>query len=143
MTGSLQAKSIVVLILSLASLLGVFTLQQSVAEDKASALRPYDAKAVEKAQEQGKPVLLVFSKKGCSVCARQDRTLESLLEDGKWQQVNAFKVDYDKEADLKKKHGITSQSTLVGFQGKDETKRVTGETNREKLQEYLNQAFGS
>ncbi len=142
MTGSIRIVSVATLLLALVAFVGSFGFSRaSAAEDKASRIAAYDKAAAEQAMSAGEPVLLVFAKKGCPVCTKQQAALETLLVKSDFQGIKAYKIDFTKESDLNSKHRVTSQSTLVGFKGMKESGRVAGETDAGKLEGFLAATF--
>ncbi len=103
----------------------------------ASADTPYTKEAFESAQKRNEKIVLDFFADWCPTCQVQAKTLKSLDEKGELKGITLFKVDFDKEEELKKALRVTAQSTLVAFYGGVETGRATGITNETGLNEFL------
>ncbi|MFM2383964.1 MAG: hypothetical protein RIQ72_536 [Candidatus Parcubacteria bacterium] len=77
---------------------------------KAGTYEAYSADKIAKA-EQGK-VIIFFHASWCPSCRGLNAGIESNLASIP-ENVTILKADYDKETELKKKYGVTSQHTLV------------------------------
>lgn len=73
----------------------------------------YEAYSAEKlARAESGDVVLFFHASWCPYCRALDTDIEKNLNNIP-ENVSILKVDYDKEADLKKKYGVTYQHTFV------------------------------
>ncbi len=73
----------------------------------------YEAYAPEKlAMAEVGDVVLFFHASWCPSCRGLNADIEQHLSEIP-EDVHIFKLDYDKEAELKKKYGVTTQHTLV------------------------------
>jgi thiol-disulfide isomerase/thioredoxin len=102
---------------------------------------PFDSSAFEKAQADGKTVVIDFHATWCPTCAAQKPVLEKLIGEGEFKNVVAFVADFDSSSDLKKRMKVASQSTLVVFKGNREVARSTGVTNEDDLRALLKEGL--
>lgn len=102
---------------------------------------PYDKAALDAALAQGKPIIVDFAADWCPTCKAQQPIVQSLLGDAKRQPLTLFKANYDTEVALKKRLGVTQQSTFVVFKGGKEVGRSTGQTHKSALAELFDKAL--
>lgn len=107
----------------------------------ASTLEPYSQSAFEKAQSEGKVILLDFYASWCPTCRKQHAVLPGVLVDDAFKDLVALQVDYDDSDALQKALKVTSQSTFVLFKGKEEVGRATGLTDAAQIRELLLRAY--
>jgi thioredoxin 1 len=103
--------------------------------------KPFDAKAFDAAQAQGKPILVEVSAPWCPVCKAQAPILAKLRSDAAFKDLVSFNVDFDSQKDLLRKFNVTKQSTLIVFKGKQEAGRSTGDTNAGAIEGLLRKAI--
>lgn len=113
----------------------VFTLV--LATGIASAETPYTKEAFEGAQKRNEKIVLDFFADWCPTCKVQARSLKKLEEKGQLKGVTLFKVNFDKETELKQALKVSAQSTLVAFYGNVETGRATGITDEKSIGDFL------
>lgn len=97
----------------------------------------YTKEAFESAQKRNEKIILDFFADWCPTCKVQARSLKKLEDQGQLKGVTLFKVNFDKETELKQALKVSAQSTLVAFYGNVETARVTGITDEKSLNEFL------
>lgn len=114
----------------------VLTLGSAQAMD----LSPYTPEALGAAQKAGKPVALHFHANWCPTCRAQEKVFNQFKSD-KSLDLQLLVADYDQERELKQKLGVRTQSTLIIYRGNQETARVAGETDPEKLRAALKSAL--
>lgn len=107
---------------------------------QALEVTPYDSQKFIAAQSAGKPVALHFHADWCSTCKVQERVLNDLKKEPNLD-IQVLMVDYDNEKQLRKDYKIKYQSTMVIFRGKNETARVLGDTDPEKIKAGLRTAL--
>lgn len=115
--------------------LGLAALAASAAEV------PFDKARFDTALAQGKPVIVDFAASWCPTCKAQKPIVDSLLKETKMQPVTLFAADYDKEVALKKRLGVTMQSTFVVFKGGKEVGRSTGQTQKAEIAALFDKAL--
>lgn len=101
---------------------------------------PYTPAALAKAQQSGKSYALHFHADWCPVCRAQTRAMDALKADPKLN-LTVFVVDYDTNKPLRKPYRVHTQSTLIAFKGKQETARLAGETDPDKIRAVLASAL--
>lgn len=97
----------------------------------------YTKEAFENAQKRNEKIILDFFADWCPTCKVQARSLKKLEDQGQLKGVTLFKVNFDKETELKQALKVSAQSTLVAFYGTVETSRATGITDEKSLREFL------
>ncbi|MEM7007846.1 MAG: thioredoxin family protein [Thermodesulfobacteriota bacterium] len=87
------------------------------------------------AQQAGKQIVIDVWKKGCSTCKAQHPT----IEEAKKIYPNAvfMKINFTDQKKAVEKFKVIKQSTIIVFKGENETGRVVGETNKQKLLELI------
>jgi thioredoxin 1 len=99
----------------------------------AFARQPFDAKAFEQAQADGKTVLIDVS--WCPVCKKQQPTVARLEKEKPGLIV--YEVNFDNDKTVLKRFGVQSQSTLIVFKGAKEVGRSTGESDPARIQALI------
>lgn len=122
------------------SLISMMVLAVASSFSYAADLKPYSMSEVDAAQQAGKPYAIHFHADWCPTCRAQEKVFQSFKDD-KEVDLPIFVANYDKEKDLKQKHNIRTQSTLVVFRGMDEKARLAGETDGQKLKATLKKAL--
>lgn len=107
---------------------------------QALTFAPYSAAALADAQKAGEPVALHFHATWCTTCKAQDQAFSGLQSDPALK-LTVLKVDYDKEAELKQRLKVRSQSTLIVYRGSTERARLAGETQPDRLKAALKAAL--
>jgi thioredoxin 1 len=88
----------------------------------------FDKDNFEKAQAQGKRILVEVSAPWCPTCKAQAPIIEKYTKLPAHKDVMIFMVDFDTMKDELKYFNARSQSTLIMFKGKKETGRSAGDT---------------
>ncbi len=102
------------------------------AEFKTFNKSEYDA-----AMGSGKTVVVDFHASWCPTCKKQEPVLNEIVRMKGFENVVAFKADYDQEKDLKKTLNVSKQSTIVVFKGGKEIGRSTGSTAKDDLKQLI------
>jgi thioredoxin 1 len=102
---------------------------------------PFNKAAFDSAVAQGKPVIVDFSASWCPTCKEQKPIVQGLLNEAKRQPVTLFVADFDTENALKKKLGVSMQSTFVVFKGGKEVGRSTGQTEKQAIADLFDKAL--
>lgn len=95
--------------------------------------KSFDNSEFAAAQKEGKTVVLDFHADWCGTCRKQKTILSGLMKEEKFKGTLGFTVDYDSAADLKKRFGVSKQSTLIVFKGGKEVARSTGVTDKDEI----------
>ena len=107
----------------------------------APTVKPFNQAAFDAAQKAGKPILVWVHAPWCPVCRQQAKTIERVIAEPAYRDMQVFRIDYDTHKPLWQKFGATMQSTLIGFRGKRETGRIAHETNDAKVSAVIRGAL--
>jgi thioredoxin 1 len=121
------------LLLTIATLLAATAAQ-------ALEVKPYTEASFAQAQTAGKPTALHFHASWCPTCKKQSSSIELLKADNDLN-LTVFVADYDLEEPLKKKLGVTSQSTLIVYKGTAEKARSVAKNSPEAIKADLRTAL--
>jgi thioredoxin 1 len=102
---------------------------------------PFNQAKFDTALAQGKPVIVDFAADWCPTCKEQKPIVDGLLKDPKRKDMRFFVANFDTEAALKKRMGITMQSTFVVFKAGKEVGRATGQTQKDVIAELFDKAL--
>lgn len=105
----------------------------------AGGIKDYSNDALMAAEKYGDAVVLDFHASWCPLCKKQAEVLEKLSAEGVLKRVTVLRVDFDSASELKDKYGVTKQSTLILLKDGKEVSRSMGETDPEKIREFLAQ----
>lgn len=97
----------------------------------------YNQADFDKAQSEGKKVVLQLHADWCPVCVKQQKAVKALSMDEKYKDVTFLKADYDQEKELKSRLGVKGQSTLIFFDGQKEVSRAQGITDKAAIEEHI------
>ncbi len=107
---------------------------------RAATEQPYSPAAFAAAQEQGKRILVDVEAAWCSTCTIQRPIIDRLDERPELRDLLVFTVDFDRDTDALNALKVSVQSTLILFRGKTEVARLTGETDPQAIEAFLEQA---
>ena len=111
------------------------------ASAQAMEAKPFDTAAFQKAQGDGKAILVEVTAPWCPVCKVQKPILSELTSKHPFENFAVFTVDYDTRKDVLRTLNVHQQSTLITFRGKSERGRSTGETNAAAIEALLRRAL--
>jgi thioredoxin 1 len=100
----------------------------------------YDAAKFEAIRASGKPVLLEFYAAWCTVCTRQEIALKAFRAAN--PGVAVFQVDYDGDRSSVRKFGVTTQGTIIAFNGGAERGRLVGKWKLAEISQFATTAIG-
>ncbi len=103
--------------------------------------KPFSQATFEAAQSSGKPLLIDVFAPWCPVCKAQQAVLGGLQQDDKYKDLTVLKVDFDNQPDVLKSFNVRQQSTLIAFNGKTETGRSAGDTNKASIAALIDTAI--
>lgn len=103
----------------------------------ASGFSAYTKPAFDAALKGAKPVLVHVHAEWCPVCKKQEAVFNELSGSADFKKLSAFVVDFDKEAEFKKAHGVNNQSVILVFKGGEEVARSGGVTDKAKIAELV------
>lgn len=106
---------------------------------QALAKQPFDAKAFEQAQAEGKTVLIHVHAPWCPTCRRQEPVVERLEKERPGLVV--YVVDFDRDKSTLKQFGVTSQATLILFKGATELGRVVYDADAARIAALVAKGF--
>ena len=119
------------------SLLFLFTLNANAMEKETT----FNQKLFNKAQSEGKVIIISSWIKYCSSCAGQMKILNKAKKDGKLNDIEFENIEYfsfdvtnRNIADL---FNVQYQTTLIIFKNKEEVYRSLGETTKDLLYEAI------
>lgn len=109
----------------------LLTLLLAMAAAPVLAAEPFTKAAFTTAQEMGRPILLHVHAPWCPTCKAQEPTVAAMEKEN--AALKVFRVDFDSQKDVLKELGVTTQSTLIAFNGRTETGRIAGVTDPAKI----------
>ena len=93
--------------------------------------------AFEAAQAEGKPILIDVYAPWCPVCAKQQEGIAAAMADPANRDVTVFRLDFDHQKGAQRQFRVTSQASLIAFNGAQETGRLLGETDPDALGDLI------
>lgn len=108
-----------------------------VAEIPAAQWIEYETETFAQAQEKGQTILVDVNATWCPTCKAQAPILDSMRDEPQMGDVVFMKLDFDTEKGFLEEHRIPRQSTIVVFQGEQETARSIAETDPDKLRSAI------
>ena len=108
----------------------------------AGEIKPYDDAVVEKLAADGKPVVIAVHANWCPTCKAQAPIQSELMKQPGNKDVTMFIVDFDRDKALLKKYKVSTQSTMIGFKGKQEVARSVGDTTHDGIETLINKTHG-
>lgn len=89
------------------------------------------------AQREGRTIIVDVHADWCPTCRAQSPILRELRDDPRLANALFVRVDFDSERAFLRAHRIPRQSTILVFQGREETGRSIAETNRTRLRNFV------
>ena len=99
--------------------------------------RKYDQALFDRAQAEGKPILVIISKGDCPNCRLQAPTLQKILKESEYKDIEVFQIDFINQPDLAKKFNAPGWTLLIGFKGKMEVNRQFALKSPSELKQFL------
>jgi thioredoxin 1 len=113
---------------------GALTALPDVAEaQQAATIRPFTTAAFQAAQAAGQPILVDVYAPWCPVCRAQAPVITRLMRDPANAGLVVFRIDFDEQKAEQRPLRVTGQSTLIAFRGRNETGRLQGVTDAERI----------
>ena len=103
----------------------------------AAELKPYTEVAINQIDHDKSPVILAFHSASCTSCKKQKTILDTLLKEEQMSSFAAFRIDFDRELDLREKYNVNSPSTIIVLQDGKEITRTVAETSIEVVRKLL------
>ena len=107
----------------------------------AGGFEGFDNDRLAELKADGQPVLVEVYADWCSTCRRQSPILEALLQEAEFSALTGLKLDWDDQRDDARALGAARQSTLILFRDGQALPPSIGETNPERLREFLRLAL--
>jgi thioredoxin 1 len=111
------------------------------APSMAQPIQPFTTAALKAAQTAGKPILVDAYADWCPTCRKQAPTIDAMAKDPAFDKLVILRLDYDNQTAEKRALGITTQSTLIAFNGSKETGRSVGITDPEQIKALAKSAL--
>ncbi len=108
----------------------------------AAERQPFTAAALAAAQAKGRPILVEVKAWWCPVCASQGRTIKATTAAPQYNSLLILSINYDTQKAEWKALGVTKQSTLIGYKGKQEVGRVIYTTDKVAINGLLAKTIG-
>ncbi|MDD4979520.1 MAG: thioredoxin family protein [Gallionella sp.] len=102
---------------------------------------PYTQEKMDALSKAGKPTLVFVYADWCPTCKAQEKILNELLPTAEFKGLTTLKVNFDEQKTVLRAFGVKYQSTFILFKGGKEVVRVTAETDRERIAEWLRQVL--
>lgn len=118
------------------NLFAILTLAFVAVPAVAQPVRPFTMAALQAAQAMGEPVLVDAFAPWCPTCRAQAPTIDALATTPAYGKLVILRLDYDHQTAEKKQLGITHQSTLIAFKGKQEVGRTLGITDADQIRAF-------
>lgn len=121
------------------SALGACTLLWAVSGGAAFAaeFRKFERANFEKAQADGRPIVVDVAAWWCPTCRAQEPALKKAASAKEFEHMVVYRLDYDGQKKDRLRLGAQKQSTLIAFKGAHETARSLGETNAGRIAALL------
>jgi thioredoxin 1 len=107
----------------------------------AQPIQPFTTAALKAAQAAGHPILVDAFAPWCPTCRKQAPTIDAMAKDPAFDKLVILRLDYDNQTAEKRALGITTQSTLIAFNGSKETGRSVGITDPEQIKALAKSAL--
>ncbi|HMA50103.1 MAG TPA: thioredoxin family protein [Magnetospirillaceae bacterium] len=109
----------------------------------AAEVRPFTLDALHEAQAAGKPILVDVHADWCPTCRAQEPALKAIEADPAFAKLVVMVLDFDSQKQEEKALGVRSQSTLIAFAGKEETRRSVGITDPSAIRDLAASALAA
>ena len=97
----------------------------------------YSQSTFQAAQREGRTIVVDVHAPWCPTCRAQEPILRELRSHPDLANALFIRVDFDSNAAFRRAHNIPRQSTILVFQGRNETGRSVAETNRDRLRSFV------
>ncbi|MBA4381921.1 MAG: thioredoxin [Sideroxydans sp.] len=101
----------------------------------------YTQEKMDALNKAGESTLVFVYADWCPTCKAQEKILNELLPMAEFKRLTTLKVNFDEQKTVLRSFGVKYQSTFILFKGGKEVVRVTAETDRERIAEWLRQAL--
>lgn len=109
----------------------------------ASALErlPFDAAKFKAVQSAGDAVVIHVTAPWCPTCKAQHAAIDKLSDNAAFKDLVVLDVDFDSQAEVWRKLGATSQSTIIAYDGATESGRLVGVTKPDAIEVLFRSAM--
>jgi len=107
----------------------------------AGRLERYTPAAFSSQQQKDAYILLQFNSDSCTVCPRQEISLQRLASESSQPAVRYFKATFEVEDELKKLYGVSAMSTLLVFRGRYLIGRSAGLYTEDEIRAFLHKSM--
>jgi thioredoxin 1 len=121
-------------------LAGMAALGAFAAPASAFEIKPYDAKAADKAIASGRPVILHVYAPWCLQCHAQAAILDQIKSDSAYAGLTVFRVDYDNQNDVVARLKCP-RSTVIAYRHGKEVKRMSWGVTEASVVEVMKAAL--
>lgn len=108
---------------------------------QAAEFRAFSTEAFAAAQAEGRPIVVQAHANWCPTCRAQAPILRRAASGAAFEELIVFTLDFDRQTAERRALGIRSQSTLIAFDGRRETRRSVGDTNEGAITALLRAAI--
>ncbi len=103
----------------------------------AANVQAYSQSTFDALQRAGKPVLVDVYADWCPVCKRQEAVLSPMLKEASFKDLTVLKMNFDTQKQHFPQFKVSRQSTLILFNQGKEVRRSLGETNADRLRQFI------
>lgn len=125
-------------LMALSALAAPFVL---AAEAMAKPFAAYQAGNFPKLLASGAPLIVHVHADWCPTCRRQITILDNEFKTGKFNKVNAVRVNFDKDKQFLTDYRVTRQATIIVFRGGKEVTRLVYDTNEDRIRKTIEAAL--
>lgn len=122
-------------------ILAGLALALSLISAHAGSFEDFDTERLAELKSSGQPVLVEIYADWCSTCRAQSPILNELLAESEFSELTGLKLDWDEQRDAARELGATRQSTLILYRDGKALPPSIGETNPERLRDFLRLAL--
>ncbi|WP_299193526.1 thioredoxin family protein [uncultured Erythrobacter sp.] len=115
----------------------VVGVMQLNAQVSTAGWQTYDEAEFMMAQKKGKTIVVDVYANWCPTCRAQAPIMDELRQEHASADVLFVKVNFDQEKDFLRAHRIPRQSTILVFNGMEESARSIAETDRTRLRRLV------
>lgn len=108
---------------------------------QAGSFEDFTSERLAELKAKGQPVLVEVYAEWCSTCRTQSPILSKLLAEPEFSELTGLKLDWDDQRDAARELGAPRQSTLILFRDGEALPPSIGETNPDRLRDFLRLAL--
>lgn len=111
------------------------------AEAMAKPFAAYQAGSFPKLLASGAPLIVHVHADWCPTCRRQITILDQAFKGGKFDKVNAVRVNFDKDKQFLTDYRVVRQATIIVFRGGKEVTRLVYDTDEGRIKKTIGAAL--